>query len=291
MDIVGHQKILNFFKRSIEKNAISHAYIFSGPSHLGKFNVALDFAQKITGSNIKINPDIIIICPEVRENKGISKEEDIKIEKVRDFIHQLGTTSYSGKYKVGIIDKAEKMNKSAQNALLKSLEEPMDNVVIVLVASNLEKLLSTIKSRCILKKFSLVPDLEIENMLGNAENKNDILFWSLGRPGLAKKLMENKEEVEKRQEARKELSELCSLNISERISLAEKMSKDTPALIEKLDWWLVSLRDSILGGKENFLFSRNKLLSLIDKIEESAIKIKETNSNPKLVIENLLIEF
>lgn len=292
MHIVGHQKIINFLDKSIEKNAVSHAYIFSGPKHLGKFSMALDFARKLTGSSAEINPDIAIVRPDIRENKGISKEGDIKIDKIREFIHQLSVTSYSGKCKIGIIDGAEKMNRSAQNSLLKSLEEPMDNVVIILVTCDLEKLLPTVKSRCILKRFYLVSEAEIEGMLPSGINgKKNIIFWSLGRPGLLKELVEKKEKMNKIHEAERELLSLFSFNMSEKIDLAEKASKDVPALIEKLNWWLVCLRNNMIGKKETVLLPQDKLLKLSDKMEKSIETMRETNSNPRLVLENLFFEF
>jgi DNA polymerase III subunit delta' len=289
--IVGHQKIINFLDRSIEKKATAQAYIFLGPEHLGKFSIALDFAQKLVRSDLEINPDLTIIRPDISEKKGIVKEMDIKIEKIRELKHNLSITS-SRKYKVAIIDSADRMNKSAQNSLLKTLEEPAENVVAILIASDLGKLLPTIRSRCIVKRFCLVSESEIRNMLPDGlKNKEEIIFWSLGRPGLAMALMENKEELAKRQEAEKELSGLASSNVSDKIAMAEKMSKDAGALREKLNWWLVCLRENIVGKKKFFAYPPNKLMLLAEKIEKSIGIIQETNSNARLVLENLFFEF
>ncbi len=64
MHIIGHNKITNLLNRSIARGIVGQAYLFSGPEHLGKFTVALDFAQRLAGGNVKINPDLIIIRPE-----------------------------------------------------------------------------------------------------------------------------------------------------------------------------------------------------------------------------------
>lgn len=291
MMVVGHQKILNFLNKSLEKGSLSHAYIFSGPESLGKFKIALDFAQKLTGDNLEINPDIIIIRPEIKTNKGISREEDIKMEKIRELQHQLSMTSYAGKYKVAIIDRAEKMNKAAQNAILKTLEEPMDNIILILITGNFEKILPTITSRCVIKKFSLVSDDEIEKIIPSGfKLKKEAVFWSLGRPGLAKGFLENPKELEYRREAEKELVYLFSLNVSDKFILAEKMSKDIQASIEKLNWWIVLLRESLMG--KNVLFAQNpeKLLHITDKIEKSIDLMRDTNSNSRLILENLFLE-
>ena len=79
MSIIGHQKIIKFLEKSIERKATSTAYLFFGSEHLGKFTVALDFAEKITGGKARqINPDIIIVRPRVEEKKGVTKKKDIK---------------------------------------------------------------------------------------------------------------------------------------------------------------------------------------------------------------------
>jgi DNA polymerase III subunit delta' len=290
--IIGHQKIQNFLKKSIEKNTVFHAYLFVGPEHLGKFSVAYDFAQKLTGNCNELNPDIIIVKPDIEENKGIVREKEIKIEKIREFQRQLGITSHFGKYKIGLIDKAERMNKSAQNSLLKTLEEPADNVIIILITNDSNKILPTIKSRCMIKKFNLVSDLEIEKILpANPKNKEEIIFWSLGRPGLVKKMEENPEELEKRRETEKELVKLTSANVSEKMAYAEKAGKDTTALVKKMNWWLILLRENLMEGKREHIFAKDKALDIIGKIEKSIKLIQETNSNSRLVLENLLMEF
>lgn len=315
MSIIGHQKIQRFLSRSIEKNVVSHAYIFAGSRHLGKFSAALDFAKKLTGNGADVNPrtislsihktsgylrqngagvnpDIIIVEPDMKETKGIMKEENIKIEKIRELQHQLGTTSHFGKSKVAIIDGADKINKSAQNAMLKTLEDPADRTVVILIAHDLDKLLPTIRSRCVTKKFSLVSREEIEKIIPDgAKNREEIIFWSLGRPGLAKKMAEDPNELKRRQEAEKELCGLISSNVSDKLALAEKMGKDVPAMAEKLSYWSITLRENLMGRRRSISFSSSRSLSLISEIEKSLGIIRETNSNARLVLENLLINF
>jgi len=313
MKIVGHHKIQKFLDKSIEKNAVAQAYIFSGPENLGKFSLALEFAKRLTGSDeeinsrtinssvqktggyfwqsgVGVNPDIIIIKPDIKENKGVSKEEDIKIEKIRDLQHQLSVTSYFGKNKVGIIDSADRMNKSSQNSLLKTLEEPAENVVLILIVRDLNKILPTIRSRCMQKRFSLVSEEDLSKILPkDVKNKDEIIFWSLGRPGLAMNLLENKNEFLRRQEAKKELQNIISANISDKMAFAEKAGKNSPELLEKLNWWIVCFRGNMFGEKKTINFSEDKTLKVIENIEKSIGTIRETNSNARLVLENLLI--
>jgi DNA polymerase III subunit delta' len=288
--IIGHQKIKSFLEKGFNRGAISHAYIFSGPEHLGKFSLAYEFAQKITRNTAEINPDVIIIKPEIRENKGILKEGEIKIEDIRELQKKLSTTSHFGNYKVGIIDLADKMNKSAQNSLLKTLEEPMDQVVIILIVRDLGKILPTIKSRCMTKNFSLVSIPEMDKLADSSKDKKDLLFWSLGRPGILKKMIEDKNELIKRQEAKKEIISLMSSSVSEKMIFSEKNSKDTPVLLEKLGWWIVYFRSVFMENGENIPISRANLFNLIIQTERSLETMRNTNSNVRLVLENLLLE-
>ncbi len=290
MNIIGHQKIINYLDKSIAKDKIAHAYIFSGPAHLGKFSLAMEFAKKITGGmDKKVNPDVIIISPETEEKKGIVKKKDIKIEKIRELEHELSLTAYFGKYKVAIIDEADRLSRASQNALLKTLEEPPQKAVIILIAEDMDKIIATIKSRCVIKKFNLVKDCEIADMV-RGENAEEVIFWSLNRPGLAINLQKKEEELEKRKKAQDDLEKLIDASLSENFSFFENLSKDISAVTEELSFWTVLLRKNIMEDCKFFQLDKKKSFVLILNIEKSLKIISQTNSNPKLVLENLALE-
>jgi DNA polymerase-3 subunit delta' len=290
--IIGHQKIIRFLDKSVEKGKISHAYIFSGPAHLGKFTVALDFAKKITGGkNQKINPDIITIYPEVEEKNGVAREKDIKIEKIRELEKEFSLRSYFGKYKIAIIDSSEKLTISAQNSLLKILEEPPANCIIILICQKDDKLLPTIKSRCITKKFSLAKKEEMIKITKGHELEKEILHWSLNRPGLAVNLKNNRENLESMMEAEKIFNKISQMNLSERFELAENLSKNKKYLIDKLNIWMIILRRIFFGEKCLSGISPSKSFAMIQEIEKGIEIMENTNSNSRTVLENLLIKF
>lgn len=301
--IIGHQKIINFLDKSIEKNRLAGAYLFCGPENVGKFTVALNFAKRLTGNDSKninphnqnfgvgINPDIIIITPETEEKNGITKKKDIKIEKIRELQHSLSLSAYFGKYKVAIIDGAEYLTISAQNALLKILEEPAENCVLILIAHNPEKILPTIKSRCVIKKFGLVKQAEISAMIAEEENKEDIIFWSLGRPGKAIIFQKEKKQLSDCQKTVRSLKEILQKNLNDKFILAEELSKNPAGLIYRLEFWLIIFRKNILG-ENNFLnITSEKALDLIGQIEKTILCLKETNANSRLALENLFLNF
>jgi DNA polymerase III subunit delta' len=308
MNIIGHKKIINFLDKSIEKDKISHAYLFSGPKHLGKFTVALEFAKKITGGldkrinphtknskeynfGVGVNPDIIIISPEIEEKNGNVKKKDIKIEKIRDLEHELSLTAYFGKHRVAIIDGADYLTRASQNALLKTLEEPPKKVVIILITENSNKIIPTIKSRCVVKKFGLIKNSEIAGIIQEKKDEKKLNFWSLSRPGLAINFQKEGEEIEKREKAEKDLGKMLEINLSEKLSFCEELSKNNSEMINELNFWIVLLRENILGKNNFFQLSQKRSLDIILEIEKSLKILNETNSNPKLVMENLVLEF
>jgi DNA polymerase-3 subunit delta' len=289
MHIVGHQKIINFLDKSVAKGKISHAYLFSGPAHTGKFTVAKFFAQKIAGEgNQKINPDIIIVSP---EEGAETKKKSISVGDIRDLQHQLNLSAYHGKYKVAIIDEADSLTISAQNAMLKTLEEPPENCVLILVCHREEKMLETVKSRCVIKKFSLVDKAEIAELIGPKDAKEEIIFWSFGRPGLAVNMQNDAAELAKRKEAKKSFEKIIKANINDRIIFAESLSKAPLDLSDIFGYWSALLRENVLGGNVFPEISREKSFHLIGSIGKSANIVRETNSNVKLALENLFINF
>lgn len=293
MNIIGHKKIITFFEKAIRNETLGHAYIFSGPAHLGKFSLAMELAKTISGSDSNINPDIIVLSLE-NAKEGSSLKNSIKIDEIRELTRQLSLTAYSGKTKVAIIDGAETLNKSAQNALLKTLEEPPANSAIFLITEDKGKLLPTIISRCQIKKFNLVSEEEISSMIPiDTENREDIIFWSMGRPGMAKILFDDKEEFGRKQQAMRDFENLSSENIAKKFLLAENLSKNSTNhnLAEIIDDWIIISREIILGNNIKMDANNSKALRILEKLNEAKETIKNTNSNTRLVLENLFLEF
>ncbi len=296
---IGNSKAVNLLNKAIENNKISQAYLFSGPESVGKFALAKIFANSIISEknifkNDTMSPskkekselDLIIIEPEIEEKKGIKKEKDIKIEQIRNAQKDLILYPYSGKKKVLIINNAHRMTVSAQNALLKSLEEPNKTSVIILVTHNDQAIISTIKSRCQKINFILADEEELKKILKDEKNK-EIVEFSMGRPGLALKMKENKEEFDARKKDFEEIKKFSSLGINERFSLAEKMAVNLAETIKKLDFWIWIIRLESRKKRQRKDFFNFKT---IEKIEKALETIKRTNANAKLVIENLFLE-
>jgi len=293
MNIAGNKKTIKLLDRIVASGKIANAYLFLGPENVGKFIMAKNFAEKLTGSTSSpqssIDPNLLIIEPEVEVVKNVTKKLDIKVETIRELHHKLSLTAHGSGYRAVIINDAERLNKTAQNALLKTLEEPNAKVVLILVSGDEKKLLPTIISRCQKIRFGLVSPQEIQVLTDDVDQER-IIFWSVGRPGIAKKIFDDPSELEYREKSTRELADLFSKNTSEKFSLAETWSKDESEIQKKLDLWLVVLRESVFGRSYGISVSPDKALCLMEEISESMQILKDTNTNTRLVLENLFLK-
>ena len=173
-EIIGHDDVVNHLQNAIQMGKVSHAYIFNGEVGAGKKMLASAFAMALQcekhGTDpcmecdsckralSKNHPDIITITHEKPNSIGI---EDIRIQLIDD----VSIKPYTGPYKIYILNEAEKLTLQAQNALLKTIEEPPAYAVILLLTTNAESFLPTILSRCVTLNLKAVPDEKIKKFL------------------------------------------------------------------------------------------------------------------------------
>jgi len=308
MKIVGHQKQWQFLKKSVELKKLSHAYLFSGEEKLGKKTVALEFIKLICGKEDvfeREHPDLFLISPEI----GTS----IQINQIRELNWKLSLKPSLAPFKVALLDKAHLMNEEAQNCLLKTLEEPRGNAILILISEQPERLFPTILSRCQIIKFFPVKRIEIEEYLkaqGFAEKiAKEITELSLGRPGQAMDLAARPQKIEEQKQSISKLLNLARAPISLRFQLAKEVSQDYLNLREVLEIWMSFLRKALISrlvdelrsspriatarvknGSEPGEFSISKLRALLQRIQNTIFLISTTNVNPRLALEIFLLE-
>lgn len=205
-DIVGHEEIIKHFKSSIEQNKVAHAYIINGEADSGKKMLARTFAATLQceGNGIspcnackscnKVatgnHPDIITIT---HEKEGLISVDEIRTQLIDDVY----TKPYESKYKIYIIPDAELLNIQAQNAILKTIEEPPAYAVIMLLTSNINKLLETVRSRCIILNTKPIRERDMLTYLKGMGLNEDKAYFCLdfaqGNLGKAIKLANNEE--------------------------------------------------------------------------------------------------
>lgn len=287
-NLIGNTENKETLKNMIDSNNISHSYIFSGTSGIGKFEFAKEFAKAIIclsetepkpcnhckacesfdNSN---NPDIIIID----EN-----EDSIKTETIKELTNNILEKPIQGNKKIYIINNSENMTKEAQNSILKTLEEPPEYVTIILICSNEDNMLSTIKSRCTRIHFENLEISEVKDYIKQnypeIEIDDSIINLSQGSIGKALKLNENKtlyENIENILKSFKNKDIIDIVKMSEEIYIAKE---EIYSVLEYMNVLLLKL------SKEDLRY-----INAIDIVEETKKRLK-ANSNYDMCIDNLL---
>ena len=167
-DIVGQNHIVSVLKNAIDKNQISHAYLFYGSRGTGKTSIAKIFANEVNGNEIYQKENVDIIEIDAASNNGVDEVRDIK-----EAIKFLPT---EGKYKVYIIDEVHMLTTAAFNALLKTLEEPPAHVIFILATTEIHKIPATILSRCQRFEFKNLSQEQLIDRLKYISKKESLVI-------------------------------------------------------------------------------------------------------------------
>jgi len=341
--LVGNAHLTQFLDASLKNDQVGGSYIFLGPDNLGKTTLAHFFAQCLLCEKAgdKVSPYPCGECRSCqqfqnqRQNRANNEDEKqmvhgdfhllkkakdkkfISVAEVRGLIKILSMSSFLGKYKVGIIKHADKLNLEAANALLKTMEEPNSNVVIILVVTDIESLPKTIVSRSQLLQFRPVPSGIIYDYLiaahgASRSQAKDLSRLSLGRPALAIKLLETPEFYEQFKELAKMFISFFSQNINERLqaigSLTDKKNSSQEAATKTrrtIEVWEGVVRDSLLvnynlDNRVQHEFAAAEIAQIVNQgsilgliraagLLEQAKKYLRDNVSPRLVLENIAI--
>ncbi|MGL4452363.1 MAG: DNA polymerase III subunit delta' [Sarcina sp.] len=189
-DIIGHRKILNRFRVSKSKNALAHAHLIVGEDGIGKSLLAKGLAEVILG----IEPRESYV--DIIDYK--TTESSFKISHVRELVSEVNKKPYEGDKKVIILYDGQKMTTEAQNALLKTIEEPPNGVYIIILTTSLELILDTIKSRCQICKLTplsgddLLEFIDRDYKRVDEMTKKALIAFSQGIPGRIDKFVNEK---------------------------------------------------------------------------------------------------
>lgn len=286
--IIGHQQQWQYLKRLAEQDKLPHALLFCGQEKLGKRTFALEFVKWLFGSDVekKPHPDFIFIEPE---------EKEIKISQLRGLIWKLSLKPSLASLKVAVVNQAHCMNSESQNCFLKTLEEPKGKTLLILITEYPESLFSTILSRVQKIRFSSVKKAEIENYLKEKKFKEDemreILEISGGRPGLAIDLAADPGKLRERREKIKDLTEITKSDLALRFQYAKTMSENQRDLKEILAIWLSHFRKIFLEQcLTPDIKKMEKLRNTIKTTQNTIFLLSSTNANPRLALENLMLE-
>lgn len=304
--MIGHEHLKNYLEKTIKLGTLSHAHIFTGEDGIGKSILAKEIALKVLDKT------------ENRDYADIihwrSDKASIGVDKIRELIIEINKKPYEKDKKVVIVHNAETMTPQAQNAFLKTIEEPPRGVSIFLLCENLEALLDTIRSRCQIHKLK---KLSQEDMIEFAERDFDyidqeelkpILAFADGIPGRIEKFVKNEEFKEIREITLKILTKCCSIDIVELLKLSEELNKYKKQWKEVLNTFILYIRDAIIyketGDEHNVInidklneinqltniYSYNKLSLLINIIDYVKDNL-QSNVSSAVTFDVMLLKF
>ena len=321
--IYGNQQARARLERAVLGDAVSHAWLLTGPAGIGKTSLALEFARLLqcTGRDPQsaepcgecvscrklahgVHPDVTLIEPE----KG---KRILGIDLVREMIRLASLAPSEGRWRIFVIPEIERMVPAGANALLKTLEEPAPGVVLLLTSSEPEALLPTVLSRCqIVPMLPLTPDEIVraltERWRVSAADARALAALANGRLGWAARAAENPDLREQRVRELEEIASLAAAPRDERLRRAGAFGTDVESARRVLELWTLWWRDVTLaaGGASHLATSgdlrkRAERLGARLGLERAQAFMRallaaqlalEANANPRLTLETLALD-
>lgn len=272
-DIIGNDKLKKELIHSVEINKTSHSYLFIGTEGIGKKLIAEEFAKMLLAvKDTENSPDFSIIEPD---------GNSIKIEQIREFQKKVSEKPIISNKKVYIINDSDKMTVEAQNCLLKTLEEPPEFVTIILIGSNENSFLSTIKSRCMILHFEKMSDEQIQKYLQDNHqteiNSKIMLEACQGSIGKALEIKDKQELYQNTEQVVNSLERKDKIDILNMSDFIYKSKDDKLEILNYMNVLFINL------AKIN-----SKYADCIAIVEETKRRL-QSNANYDMCIDNLLL--
>ncbi|MFQ5880384.1 MAG: DNA polymerase III subunit delta' [Dehalococcoidia bacterium] len=334
-DVIGQDRAVAALRGGLAAGRVAHAYLLVGPPQVGKATLARNLAQALNcqgeGPPLRqaqerpcgrctachriaqgLHADVQTVTVEA---DGGRAHKEIRIHQIREVERTVSLRPYEGRQRVVIVDPADAMNEEAQNALLKTLEEPPPSVVFVLITCRGEGLLPTVRSRCRRLELSPLSPAPVEAALrerwGAPSGEAQMLArLCQGRLGWAIAAIQDRSLLRQREEALHEIRGLPQRPLRERFAyaanLASQFNRDRPAVLATLELWLEWWRDVmlVLADCEGQAVNVHLLAELREAAAAhdlgsvarflgaigGAKRCLAENANPRLALEVLLLE-
>ena len=317
-EVIGQRKAKDILRDELKSQRIKHAYLFTGKDGLGKKKLALEFVRALFCENKQFdNCGQCISCKKIEHqnhadvrllslDEGSSK---FSISQVRELQQEIVYKPYESSRKVYIIEDADKMSLEAANSLLRTLEEPPDYAVIILLAEEINQLLPTIISRCQQVFFYDVNTDKIESYLKEkgATKKQAHLFSNLaaGSPRRALEFMQDEQFIENRDMVfsfLKNITEKKRYQILQKAEEVEQIYQKGFPVFDLISSWYRDIMLCIEGNNEQIVnidflsdikeqsqqYNLVQLVSIIERVDEMATYLQK-NVNRRLILDVLLI--
>mgnify|MGYP005843010647 CR=1 FL=1 len=321
-DIYGHEWAADLLREHVAHRSFRQAYLFTGPQGVGRRTLALRFAQALNCPQPQAPGEPCRVCrtclqienmqhPDLAIVQAERKGGVLKVDQVRELQTSLSLAPYQAPYRVAILLRFEEAHPSASNALLKTLEEPPDRVVLMLTAESGESLLPTIVSRCELLRLRPIRIEVIQQKLETVwgippEEARLLAHLCGGRIGYAIALHQSPELLDQRKKILDDHQRMLVSNRVERFAYADTMAGDKDGLLQTLEIWQSFWRDVFLraSGSQSPLANLDRLEeieSLAERLGEGIasrmitslqrmISLLEKNINLRLASEVIMLE-
>ena len=324
-NLLGHETAVQFLQIHSQPENTRHAYLITGTEGVGRETLALAFVKALNCLNPPSPGNFCGQCQPCRQIEAQAYPDlailrvaegarELKIEQVRAMQQTLSLAPYQSKYRVVLIPDFQRATMGASNALLKSLEEPPARAILILTADARESLLETIASRCEVVRLRPMPidelakELQVLHRLSEEEARR-ISQLAGGRVGTALSYLRDQELLEKYHETLEQLEEILGMNLHGRLKYVEKLQRAKGQTRESYSFliatWLTFWRDVLICseatevplvnlGMEPLARRIAADLSLqrvagILKNHEEALTMLDQYVNPRLILENLLL--
>ena len=326
---IGQPKVIRLLQRSLDEGRVSHAYLLTGPRQVGKMTLALDLAMAVncvggdrpcrecvqcTRVGRGLHTDVQVVGVAGDEPAPGRGRVAIGIDQVRSVQREASLTPYEGRYRVFVFDGAESLSEEAANALLKTLEEPPDQVVLLLLASDAAMLPLTVVSRCQSLELRPAPaaaiSRELEKRFGAGVAKADeVARLSGGRTGWAMEAMTRPEVLEKLSQRLDAIEGVVAGSVEDRFTYAARLAgavaRDRETGRQEMEEWTVWWRDVLLVAEG--VSGHVTHVSRIESLESMARSLTtaqvasaigavsrarddlERNVNPRLALESMAL--
>lgn len=298
MKVVGHKRQKAFLEEALSSSKLAHGYLFTGDDGIGKRSLALEFFSKlhcVDGKNGAC--DVCPACTMVQSGVhpdlhlvGPNEKGSIGMEMIANLLKSISLQPSFSSIKTVLVDDAHLLNPHAQNSLLKTLEEPGERTLIVLVTHQPDRLLGTIHSRLQEVRFSPLNGDEMISLLKDVgeEIRDKIVQTCMGKAGRALEMTKDMSITEKEESLEEEVVRLAKSDLDERFKYVAELAKGAP--VDVLEAWVRYLRRILLeriGSEEDL----RRVPELLKELESTLYLLKTSNISKKMVLQNLMIKF
>lgn len=296
-EIVGHEQIKEHLQAAIWEHKPFHAYIFQGDVGVGKETMARTFAAGLQCQSEEIKPcKECVSCHQIESGNQpdvvwVAREKaSLGVEEIREQLcNTMDIKPFSSPYKIYIVPEAEKMTEAAQNALLKTIEEPPEYGVVILLTSNISELLPTIQSRCLTLEFRPLSTATVENFLTSQCQVPDYLAkasaaFAQGNLGKAVRYAKSEDFIERKDQILSLLRHVKEMDLSDMLTVIKDLGARKEEIRDYIDLMALWYRDVLL-------FKATKNVNSLLFQEEVAHISREANERSYEKIEEILQAF